>query len=254
MGLVDEYRRQSAWRPWREILRALPACEGRTILDLGCGPGDQAAELVARGARVIGFDANQELLEAARARGLAGAEFHRADLRTLPELAGSAGGADGIWCSFAAAYFVDLPAVLAAWRRHLRPGGWIALTEVDDLFGHEPLDARAAALLAGYAREALDDGRYDFRMGGKLAAHLQSAGFELLAERTVEDPELSFRGPARPEVLEAWRARLDRMPLLHRHCGPELGHVREQLLACLGRADHRSACRVVVCLATAGGA
>jgi trans-aconitate methyltransferase len=82
--LAEEYERQRAWRPWGRIFEALPPFAGRTVLDLGCGPGDLAAELVARGARVIGFDANEELVRAARARGLAGARFELADMRALP--------------------------------------------------------------------------------------------------------------------------------------------------------------------------
>ena len=86
MNLVSEYRRQRAWRAWPTVLAALPPLEGRTVLDLGCGVGDLAAELVQRGARVIGFDANEELLAHARGRGLRGAEFHCVDLRSAEDL------------------------------------------------------------------------------------------------------------------------------------------------------------------------
>jgi hypothetical protein len=54
-------------------------------LDPGCAVGE-AAELVARGARVIGVDANEDLLVIARSKCLANAEFLKADLATLPEL------------------------------------------------------------------------------------------------------------------------------------------------------------------------
>ena len=45
-SLAEEYARQRAWRPWAGIFEALPPLAGRTVLDLGCGPGDVAAELV----------------------------------------------------------------------------------------------------------------------------------------------------------------------------------------------------------------
>jgi trans-aconitate methyltransferase len=147
MTLADEYRRQFAWRSWPAILDALHPLEGRTVLDLGCAVGDQAAALAARGARVIGLDASDDLLLEARARGIPNAEFRKADLSALPDLGGPA---DGIWCSFAAAYFPDLAATLASWREHLRGGGWIALTEIDDLFGHAPLGAGTRSLLEKY--------------------------------------------------------------------------------------------------------
>lgn len=247
MSLAGEYRQQFAWRDWPAIFAALPLAPGQTVLDLGCGVGDQAAELAARGARVIGIDANDELLEEARAKRPAHAEFLKGDLRAPLEVGAPV---DGIWSSFAAAYFPDLASTLAAWARHLRPGGWVALTEVDDLFGHEPVSDCTRSLLAAYARDALEAGRYDFHMGGKLAAHLERAGFAVGKTLTVADQELSFAGPARPDVIAAWRARFDRMGLLRDFCGPRFAEVRDDFLACLARPDHGSTARVCCCIAT----
>ena len=139
--------------------------------------------------------------------------------------------------------------MLDGWKRALRLGGWIALTEIDDFFGHEPLDARTRDLLEGYAREALAAGRYDFHMGRKLGEHLARAGFAVSRELALADQELSFTGPARPEVLEAWRARLEGMRLLRDFCGRDFEQVRDDFLGCLARADHRSTARVVFCIA-----
>lgn len=246
MSLVDEYRSQFAWRDWAKAFAVLPELGDQLVLDLGCGPGDQAAELVRRGARVLGIDGNEELLEAARARGLPRAEFRAGDLRAL---AGLGVGADGIWCSFAAAYFTDLASVLAAWARLLRPGGWIALTEVDDFFAHEPLDASTRTCFESYAAEALAARRYDFRMGAKLAEHLLEAGFTSPETHVLADQEFAFDGPARPEVLAAWHRRLERMSLLKQACGSDFEAVRGDFLACLAHPEHRSRARVVFCLA-----
>ena len=123
MSLVSEYKRQFAWRAWPQVFDALPLVRGQLVLDLGCGVGDQAAELVARGAQVIGIDINDELLTEARSRSLENAQFLRCDLRALGDLGAAA---DGLWCSFAAAYFTDLVATLRSWKRYLRPAGWIA--------------------------------------------------------------------------------------------------------------------------------
>lgn len=241
MSLTNDYKRQLAWRAWPAIFDALPPLSGQTILDLGCGPGDQAVELVARGAYVIGVDLNAELLREAKSRRLAGAEFRMADLRNLPELGVMA---DGLWSSFTAAYLPNLTEVLATWARHLRPGAWIAITEVDDLFGHEPLGVRTKLLLDAYAEDALAAKRYDFHMGRKLSDYLQRAGFTLSKVLTVEDQELAFCGPARPDVIEAWRRRFDRMKLLADFCGAEFGHVREDFLSCLTQPDHFSEAKV----------
>src|SRR5437870_10487058 len=71
VNLSVEYSQQYQWRPWRRIYAALPDLRGQTLLDLGCGVGDQAADLAARGARVIGIDMNDELLRTARSRNIA---------------------------------------------------------------------------------------------------------------------------------------------------------------------------------------
>jgi len=247
MSLSSEYKRQFEWRDWRKAFEALPSLQGRTVLDLGCGVGDQAAEMVARGARVIGIDMNEELLREARSRELPNAEFQVGDLRDLPD---AGVPVDGVWCSFAAAYFPDLSAELAGWRKHLRAGGWIALTEIDDLLGHEPLSARTRARFEAYARDAFLAGRYDFHMGRKLRDHLQSAGFKVARVMTLEDQELSFNGPARQDVVGAWRARLERMKLLQELCATEYDQVREEFLGCLARPDHRSVAKVYCCIAT----
>jgi SAM-dependent methyltransferase len=225
MNLIDEYRKQWQWRDWDRVFDALPLTSGQTVLDLGCGPGDQGAALEARGARVFGADANQELLRAAAI------DCVRAHLRALPFAP-----ADGIWSSFAAAYFPgDFSDVLRGWKQHARH--WIALVEIDDLFGHEPLSATARGMLDAYARESKF---YDFHMGHKLRTHLETAGFRVTQELTIPDLELSFDGPARPDVLEGWRARFTRM---------KLQAVADDFLACLSDPNHRSSAKVYACIA-----
>ena len=251
MSLSTEYKRQFGWRDWPTVFDALPRLQGQTILDLGCGVGDLAGELVARGARVIGFDVNAELLSEARARRLPNAEFRIADLRTSVDAGVMA---DGLWCSFAAAYFTDLHPILAAWSGNVKPGGWIALTEIDDLFGHEPLSAGTKASLRAYTDDALAAGRYDFHMGRKLRSHLERSGFTVSKVLTLQDQELSFSGPASADVLEAWRDRFERMKLLRDFCGSAFDRIREEFLGCLMRADHRSAATVYCCLANKSGA
>ena len=130
MSLSDEYKRQYAWRSWDAIFDTLPPIKGHSVLDLGCAVGDQATELVARGTHVIGLDANEELLRDAQSRHLANAEFRAANLRELSDLEVLV---DGLWCSYTAAYFPDLPTVFDSWGTCLRPGGWVSLTEIDDL-------------------------------------------------------------------------------------------------------------------------
>lgn len=249
MDLIAYYKRQSRWRDWTRAIGALPDITGQVVLDLGCGIGEQAELLVARGAKIHGFDSQAELLAVARSRGLSNAKFEEADLRALPEIGAPV---DGIWCSFAAAYFPRFGPVLSSWVRHLRAGGWIALTEVDDLFGHTPLERHAAEQFEGYAREALHAGRYDFFMGRRLEEILIGAGFTVVNSCSLADSELSFNGPAPPDVLAAWRTRLDGMRLLQNACGTEYARVRDEFLGCLATPEHRSRARVRYVLAKKG--
>lgn len=246
MSLTDHYANQRPWRDWDTALASLPRLDGARVLDLGCGIGDQAALLVERGASVVGIDANEEVLDVARGRGLPRTRFVSGDLR-LP-VPGEA-PFDGIWTSFAAAYFVDFVPVLAAWARQLRRGGWIAVTEIDDLFAHEPVAPRTRELFGLYVADAFTAGRYDFRMGRKLAAHLAAAGYVVEFERDLADHEFAFQGPALPEVVRAWSERFELMRLLRVRFGDEFESVRADFLAGLASTNHRSSTRVVFTLA-----
>ena len=247
MSLAAEYRQQFRWRPWSQIFAEVPLEPGQTILDLGCATGDQARELASRGCHVIGLDGNQELLDAAAADRPPNCKFRACDLRNPPH---PGIVADGIWCSFTAAYMIDLVRFLKTWAQFLRVGGWIAITEVDDLFGHEPLSERTRSLLQGFADDARGSGRYDFHMGGKLEDCLVEAGFTVTRVLTLPDQELSFPGAAPAEVVEAWRRRLQRMPGLRRFCPSEFAQVEEEFLSCLSRPDHVSRAKVITCIAT----
>jgi SAM-dependent methyltransferase len=246
MSLSDEYRRQFDWRACSQVMDLLPSLTDKTVLDLGCGIGDQAAELAKRGARVVGVDSNEALLAMAQCRGIPNAEFRIGDLRALDDV----GLVDGIWCSFATAYVPDLVPTLAGWRQHINTGGWVALMEIDDLFGHEPVEALTSSLLAAYARDALAASRYDFHMGRKLRHYLEQAGFTVVDSRVLPDAELCFDGPADSEVLTSWTARLDRMKVLRDFCGASFDRIRDDFLSALLLADHRSLAKVHCCIAT----
>jgi SAM-dependent methyltransferase len=247
MSDVASYSRQYQWRSWHTIFKELPELSGQLVLDLGSGVGDLAADMSARGAHVLGVDINEAFVTFANERQLQNAEFRVADLRTFhdPRVR-----ADGIWSSFTAAYFPALREIVATWMKHLQPGGWLVLTEVDDLFAHQPLSERTIELLDGYVCESLEQSRYDFRMGRKLSDVLRKLGIDIQKEFVVPDAELSFSGPAPHEVVDAWRDRFERMKLLQDFCGAEFEHVRDEFLSCLSREDHRCTATVRCCIGT----
>ncbi len=250
MGIVEEYRRQFEWRRWDRVFRILPDVSAANILDLGCGVGDLAAEFVRHGALVTGLDGDAELIRFASERGLAGAQFRVADLRDPLPISDEY---DGIWSSFTAAYFPDLVPRLREWSNHLRPGGWICLVEVDDLFGHQPITEPTRRRLDSYVQSSLDAKRYDFRMGRKMSRMLQQAALDVETVVELDDVELSFSGPARLEVLAAWRQRWERMRLLRDHCGEDFAAVRDDFLNALAMPEHSSSAKVVVVLARKPG-
>ena len=247
MSLIDEYRRQYAWRDWSRALSLCPTLPNQHVLDLGCGPGDIAAELSARGLSITGVDKNDELLSAAKER-CPHCRFEKHDLKRL-ELTSAA--YDGIWCSFAAAYFVDFENVFAHWSSFLKAKAWVCVIDIDDLLGHMPLSERTEARIAAFYEEALRNRRYDFRIGRRLEAVLRSNNFEVTSVM-LKDQELSFDGPATQDVIRAWEDRFVRMGGLKRLLGSEFPAFRDEFIQCISARDHRSRCKVVCCIGSRG--
>jgi ubiquinone/menaquinone biosynthesis C-methylase UbiE len=243
MALTDEYHRQFAWRDWQTALASCAVQAGQKVLDLGCGPGDISLLLQQKGALVTGIEGDPELIKAAR-RKSPESEFLQQDLRRLdlPEAA-----FDGLWCSFTAAYFVDLENALSGWRRFLKPGAWVCFTEMDDLLGHSPLPAAREEQIKNFYQRALENRAYDFRSGGKLAAALEANGYKTTCI-DLRDQELSFQGPAAPPILWAWKERLGRMKGLQSFLGAEFNVFERDFLDCLGSKPHRSHCKVICCV------
>jgi SAM-dependent methyltransferase len=112
----------------------LGVAAGMTCLDVGCGGGDVTFEMSRRvgpGGRVIGVDIDAAKLELARAEADAldvrNVEFRRADVRT--EMIGS--GFDLVYARFLLTHLADPAAAVAAFRRQARPGGLVAVEDVD---------------------------------------------------------------------------------------------------------------------------
>ena len=101
---------------------------GRRVLDLACGPGRHAAQLAARGARVVGLDLSLPLLARARTRTGGTVPVVRADMRRLPFRAETFDMVVNLFTSFG--YFADdaqHQAVLTNAATLLRPGGTFVL-------------------------------------------------------------------------------------------------------------------------------
>ncbi len=110
------------WRRTTVESLALPA--GARVLDLACGTGDLSRLALRRGYRVVGADLSAGMLAANGT----GTPLVEADGSALPF---TWGAFDGLVCGYALRNFTDLGATLGECARVLRPGGRLAVLEVD---------------------------------------------------------------------------------------------------------------------------
>jgi SAM-dependent methyltransferase len=157
------------------VWRLLDLRPEMSVLDVGCGHGDLANRLAARGCRVTGLDSSAVFLDRARADAAAAGvsvEYVAGDMRELPWT----GRFDRVtnW-STAFGYFDDATnrAVLEGIVRALRPGGRLAM-DLDNL----------TKFLASYAPSRVVAARED---GDMLVDryHLDALTGRFEAERTV---------------------------------------------------------------------
>jgi SAM-dependent methyltransferase len=101
-----------------------PGC--RTVLDVGCGTGEHARLLTARGFQVDGLDLDPNLLRLARAKNPA-SSFHEADMCSFDIPARY----DAILCLFSSIGYARtqdrVVRALTCFRRHLAPGGVVVV-------------------------------------------------------------------------------------------------------------------------------
>ncbi|MEU0299373.1 class I SAM-dependent methyltransferase [Streptomyces sp. NPDC006175] len=100
---------------------------GLRILDVGCGAGHYAAELLAAGAEVVGIDGSATLLGHARERLGDRAELHVHDAETPLDFIDDS-SFDGVVCALVFHHIADRPRLLGELRRVLRPGGWLLVS------------------------------------------------------------------------------------------------------------------------------
>jgi demethylmenaquinone methyltransferase / 2-methoxy-6-polyprenyl-1,4-benzoquinol methylase len=110
------------WR--RATISALGLSRGAIVLDLACGTGDLTRAARRRGYRVVGADLSAGMLAANHAS----VALVEADGSRLPF---ADAVFDGLACGYALRNFSDLATVLGEAARVLRPGGRLAVLEVD---------------------------------------------------------------------------------------------------------------------------
>lgn len=119
---IMTFRLDVRWR--RRTVRRLDLPDGSVVLDLACGTGDLCRDLERAGLAPIGMDLSWGMLAAARTS----APLVHGDALRLPV---PDGAADGVTCGFALRNLTGLEPFFAEVARALRPGGRIAILEVD---------------------------------------------------------------------------------------------------------------------------
>jgi len=177
---------------WRRIaLAAIAVGPGDVVVDLACGTGDLCELAAQRGARVVGVDFAREMLRRAGARRV-GAALVQGDAMALPFANASA---SAVTCGFALRNFVSLEPVIAECARILRPGGRVALLEVDRptarlvRAGHslyfDHVVPRVGALLSDRAAyRYLPDSTSYLPPEPELLALIERAGFTAVRKRS----------------------------------------------------------------------
>lgn len=148
---IMTFRMDVRWR--RLAVGSLALRRDSAVLDLACGTGDLCRELEAAGLAPVGVDLSYGMLAAART----GAPLLQGDALRLPVRSGSV---DGVTCGFALRNLVELTPFFAELARVVRPGGRIALLEVDTppnrvmRWGHGVYFGKVVPLIGGLISDA----------------------------------------------------------------------------------------------------
>lgn len=158
-------------------VRSLAIREGDHVLDVGCGIGLQAqsmAKLAGPKGRVVGTDLSNLMIELAKSR-TAGStlplEFYTADALAQPFPDGSF---DCLRTERVLMYIKDTRAVLAEFKRLLKPGGRVVIFDFDwDAMVIAHRDKALTRKIVRYASDSFPSGR----VGPELFHYMKEAGF-----------------------------------------------------------------------------
>lgn len=122
-----------------DLFDAIGNIEGMTVCDLACGQGKMTRQLAERGAKVLGVDISQELLDIARREEVANAKgirYVQDDAQLLASLSDAC--FEGVLCNMALMDISDLKSTFCAVRRVLQSQGWFAFTITHPCFEKPP--------------------------------------------------------------------------------------------------------------------
>lgn len=154
------------------LLRLIENVADKQILDIGCGDGKLAVELTRRGADVIGIDASQDMLNAARQRAAESDTHVELRLATAQSLPFPADRFDMVIAMTILCFVEDAIPVFAEIARVLKPGGKLVIGELNKWSTWAAVRRLRAWLGSALWR------RGRFRTPRELRSLAQSAGLE----------------------------------------------------------------------------
>lgn len=157
---------------------------GARVLDVGCGGGLLSEAMARNGARVLGIDLSDELIDIARLHRLEARQAGEAleldyRVQAVEALAASeAGSFDAITCMELLEHVPDPGSVIEACARLLKPGSPLVLSTVN----RTPAAFALAIIGAEYVARLLPVGTHDFRSfikPSELTRVLRQVGLEV---------------------------------------------------------------------------
>lgn len=188
-----------------DVLEWLAPLPGEQVLDLGCGDGQLTARIAASGVEVRGVDASAEMVDAARARGVAA---ENAEAERLPFADGLF---DAVFSNAVLHWVRGQDEMMAEVYRVLKPGGRF----VAEMGGHGNIAAIRVALVAVLERYGFgeaEDGVNYYPTPHAYTRRLQKHGFRVERMELIPRPT-----PLEKTGMEAWlrtfrRGVLEKLP------------------------------------------
>jgi arsenite methyltransferase len=175
-ALEKAYHKRDMIRRRRHVREALAAAPGERILDIGCGPGFYARELleeIGPDGSIVAVDASPDMLALARRRceGHGNVTFREGNAVALPV---DDRDFDAALCVQVMEYVADPAAALAEMHRALRPDGRLLVWDIDwaTVWWQSDDPARMRRVL-----QAWDEHLVHPSLPRTLGARLRAAGF-----------------------------------------------------------------------------
>jgi ubiquinone/menaquinone biosynthesis C-methylase UbiE len=189
-------------------LRMAGLRQGMRSIDVGCGIGmlTMLMHQISGHARTVGVDGSAARIEAARRRAApprTDVEFLTADIRALPHEDNSF---DFSWSRFVFEYLGDPEVVLAEMKRVTRPGGVVAVADLDSQLSNFHPQSSVTAETMHEAFNLLAKHGFDPCVGRKLYAMFKRAGLHDIEATVV--PYQTFCGGLPSGARENWQQKL----------------------------------------------